>query len=72
MTVAAKALGVAISTVNDAMDRGSLETCGLDHHSGYADGVWYPSQHAAAEAMGIKIGALRYRIKIGKVQWQRP
>lgn len=67
---AARQLGVTFSTVFGAMERGTLDACGIpDRTAGYCDGVQYPSKAAAARALGIKPQVLHTRILRGKIKW---
>jgi predicted DNA-binding protein (UPF0251 family) len=68
---AADALGVSRATVNQALDRGRIEFVGLGKGYGptrrrkpcVVDGTRYPSQAAAAAALGVTRSAIHYRLK---------
>lgn len=70
MSEAARQLGVSVTTIYGALERGTLDTCGLpDKHAGYLDGVWYPSKVAAARTLGITGQGLHRRIQRSKMTW---
>ena len=69
LTAAARALGVPIPTVMRALDKGTLETCGLDHFGGFINGQYFPTKTAAARAQGVTECAFRYAVKTGRTVW---
>lgn len=69
MKAAAAALGVNKSTIWRALEKGTLETCGLNMCAGTVDGIWYPSKSAAARAHGVNEFTFIGRVNSGKVNW---
>jgi len=70
MTHAARCLGVRVTTVWRAAERGTLDNVGLGRYRpGLLDGVQYKSVAAAARSMGVPLTTLHYRINTGKHKW---
>ena len=66
---AAKALGLADSTIHSALERGTLGTVGLPHGHGIPTkwrGVEYISRAAAARAEGVCLSTLYKRMKVAR------
>lgn len=70
MSEASRKLGVSVSTIWGAAERGTLDQVGLGRRKpGHLDGVPFASVAEAARQMGVPLTTLHYRIKTGKHEW---